>query len=173
VLRQRATVFSILVFVTCCGGGNGPATGPDSARSEPIVNVTARGFEPPGVVVAVGGRVRFQNFDDRPHSIASNPVDTHTDCPGINEVGLLVPGQVKATAAFRDFQEIESQNWFMGAGEREGLGGRLLVHTMISLEPFTIQPLGSPQVFQTGETYRQAPLIDYQHPHDLFMGLSV
>jgi len=74
---------------------------------------------------------------------------------------------------FRDFQEIESQNWFMGAGEREGLGGRLLVHTMISLEPFTIQPLGSPQVFQTGETYRQAPLIDYQHPHDLFMGLSV
>jgi hypothetical protein len=74
---------------------------------------------------------------------------------------------------FRDFQEIESQNWFMGAGERESLGGRLLLHTMISLEPFTIQPLGSPQVFQTGETYRQAPLIDYQHPHDLFMGLSV
>ena len=74
---------------------------------------------------------------------------------------------------FRDFQEIESQNWFMGAGERGSLGGRLLLHTMISLEPFTIQPLGSPQVFQTGETYRQAPLIDYQHPHDLFMGLSV
>jgi hypothetical protein len=74
---------------------------------------------------------------------------------------------------FRDFQEIESQNWFMGAGERQGLGGRLLVHTMISLEPFTVQSLGSPQVFQTGETYRQAPLIDYQHPHDLFMGLGV
>jgi hypothetical protein len=74
---------------------------------------------------------------------------------------------------FRDFQEIESQNWFMGTGERQILGGPLLVHAMVSLEPFTIQPLGSPQVFQTGETYRQAPLIDYQHPHDLFMGLGV
>ena len=74
---------------------------------------------------------------------------------------------------FRDFQRIESQNWFMGGGERQVLGGPLRLHAMVSLEPFTVQPLGSPQVFQTGETYRQAPLIDYQHPHDLFMGLSM
>ena len=74
---------------------------------------------------------------------------------------------------FRDFQEIESQNWLMGGGERQILGGPLRVQAMVSLEPFTIQPLGSPQVFQTGETYRQAPLIDYQHPHDLFMGLGM
>ena len=66
------------------------------------MNVTARGFEPPGVTVTVGGRVRFQNLDDRPHSIASNPVDTHSDCPPINEVGLLVPGQVKTTGSFRE-----------------------------------------------------------------------
>jgi hypothetical protein len=44
---------------------------------------------------------------------------------------------------------------------------------MFSMEPFTIQPLGSPEVFQTGETYQQAPLIDYQHPHDLFMTLGM
>ena len=102
MLQQRAAACSILLLVTSCGGGNGPATGPESAPSEPIVNVTARGFEPPNVVVAVGGRVRFQNFDDRTHSIASNPVDTHADCPAINEVGLLVPGQVKATAPLRE-----------------------------------------------------------------------
>jgi len=74
---------------------------------------------------------------------------------------------------FRDFQRVESQNWFMGSGERQIRDGRLGVHTMLSLEPFTMQRLGSPQVFQTGETFRQAPLIDYQHPHDLFMGLGV
>jgi plastocyanin len=91
----------MLLFVTSCGGGGGP-TAADPARSEPIVNVTARGFEPPSVTVTVGGRVRFQNLDDRPHSIASNPVDTHSDCPPINEVGLLVPGQVKTTGSFRD-----------------------------------------------------------------------
>jgi hypothetical protein len=43
---------------------------------------------------------------------------------------------------------------------------------MVSLEPFTLKKLGSPQVFQTGEAYHGAPLIDYQHPHDLLMGLG-
>jgi hypothetical protein len=73
---------------------------------------------------------------------------------------------------FRDFHKVESQNWLMGGGERPLLGGRLRLHTMVSFEPFTVQALGSPQVFQTGETYQQAPLIDYQHPHDLFMNLG-
>jgi plastocyanin len=100
VPQHKSAVCSILFVVSSCGGGSGPTTGPESAPFEPIVNVTARGFEPPNVVVAVGGRVRFQNFDDRPHVIASNPIETHTDCPPINEVGLLVPGQVKHTGQF-------------------------------------------------------------------------
>ena len=73
---------------------------------------------------------------------------------------------------FRDFSEVESQNWIMGAGERALAGGQFRLHGMLSLEPFTVQALGSPQVFQTGETFQQAPLVDYQHPHDLFMNLS-
>jgi hypothetical protein len=45
---------------------------------------------------------------------------------------------------------------------------------MLSLEAFTLKDIGSPQVFQTGETFGRPPsaLIDYQHPHDLFMGLG-
>jgi hypothetical protein len=73
---------------------------------------------------------------------------------------------------FRDFQRVESQNWLMGAGERTLGGGDLRLHGMLSLEAFTMQAIGSPQVFQTGEMYGGAPLIDYQHPHDLFMNLS-
>ena len=84
---------------------------------------------------------------------------------------------------FADFSAWESQNWFMGAGER-GLGrGRLTIQAMVSLEPFTIGKLvygggarvtagGSPQLFQTGESYQGAPLVNYQHPHDLAMGLG-
>ena len=68
--------------------------------------------------------------------------------------------------------DVESQNWLMGAGERR-VGRELFrLHSMLSFEPFTIQALGSPQVFQTGETYQEAPLIDYQHPHDLVMDLG-
>ena len=47
-----------------------------------------------------------------------------------------------------------------------------MLHGMASVEPFTLRALGSPQVFQTGETFKSAPLIDYQHPHDLIMGLG-
>ncbi len=38
----------------------------------------------------------------------------------------------------------------MGSDERQWDGGRLHLESMFSFEPFTIQALGSPQVFQTG-----------------------
>ena len=84
---------------------------------------------------------------------------------------------------FADFSSWESQNWMMGMGERPLGDGRLIVSTMISLEPFTIGKLvygsgeriaagGSPQLFQTGESYQRQPFVNYQHPHDLVMGLG-
>jgi hypothetical protein len=73
---------------------------------------------------------------------------------------------------FRDFDELESQNWVMGVGSRSFGRSRLQLSTMLSFEPVTLTDLGSPQVFQTGETFRGAPLIDYQHPHDLVMNLG-
>jgi len=73
---------------------------------------------------------------------------------------------------FRDFYAWESQNWVMAAGRRAAARGTIVVSSMLSLEALTLQDIGSPQVFQTGETFRRAPLIDYQHPHDLFMGLG-
>jgi hypothetical protein len=60
----------------------------------------------------------------------------------------------------------------MVAGMRDAHRARWSLHTMFSAEPFTLRDLGSAQVFQTGETFEGAALIDYQHPHDLLMGLS-
>ena len=73
---------------------------------------------------------------------------------------------------FADFSAWESQNWFMLSGEREVGSGKLTVVGMASLEPLTIAKMGSPQLFQTGESYQQTPLVNYQHPHDLFMALG-
>jgi hypothetical protein len=61
------------------------------------INVTATGFKPKDAVLAIGGRATFTNLDDRLHSVASNPLTTHADCPAINDVGTLVPGQSKST----------------------------------------------------------------------------
>jgi hypothetical protein len=73
---------------------------------------------------------------------------------------------------FTQFSAWESQNWFMLAGGRQLGRGRLTLHSMVSLETFTMDPLGSPQLYQTGESYNQSPLVNYQHPHDLIMGLG-
>jgi hypothetical protein len=73
---------------------------------------------------------------------------------------------------FTDFDEWESQNWLMASAERDVSRARLRLTSMFSFEPFTLRDIGSPQVFQTGETFQRAALIDYQHPHDLIMGLG-
>ena len=85
-----------------------------------------------------------------------------------------------------DFAAWESQNWLMTVATRTAGRGRVTVQGMATLEPLTIgryvyrvddgsrfSPGGSPQIFQTGETFRRLPLVGYQHPHDLLMGLGV
>jgi hypothetical protein len=73
---------------------------------------------------------------------------------------------------FTDFDAVESQNWISAWAERPVRRARLRLMAMSSIEAATVADLGSPQVFQTGETYKNAPIIDYQHPHDLWMNLG-
>ncbi len=74
---------------------------------------------------------------------------------------------------FTDFDAIESQNWLMTQLSKSlSASSHLRLDAMFSFEAFTLKDIGSPQVFQTGETYEGAPLIDYQHPHDLFMNVG-
>lgn len=69
-------------------------------------------------------------------------------------------------------EKVESSNWMMGMGQRDLGRGRLTLMLMSSLEAATLHAGGSPQLFQTGETFEGLPLVDAQHPHDLFMNLS-
>ncbi len=74
---------------------------------------------------------------------------------------------------FTDFDEVESQNWLMTTLAKSfSSASHLRIDAMFSFEPFTLRDIGSPQVFQTGETFNGAPLVDYQHPHDLIMNLG-
>lgn len=72
----------------------------------------------------------------------------------------------------RGVTKVESANWFMPMAYHKLGKGTLQLRGMFSLEPFTFPPGGSPLLFQTGETYKGRPIIDAQHPHDLFMELS-
>jgi hypothetical protein len=72
----------------------------------------------------------------------------------------------------RGVGKAESQNWLMVMADRNLGPGRLSLRGMFSAEPLTTPHGGSPLLFQTGETYRGYPIIDAQHPHDLFMELA-
>jgi hypothetical protein len=66
-----------------------------------------------------------------------------------------------------------STNMFMLMATRPLGAGKLGVRGMFSLEPATIGKFGYPELLQTGETADgETPLIDRQHPHDLFMELA-
>jgi hypothetical protein len=68
--------------------------------------------------------------------------------------------------------DVNSVNWAMLMAQREAGQGNLMLRGMVSLEPLTVGGFGYPTLFASGETWRDQPLFDRQHPHDLFMELA-
>jgi hypothetical protein len=83
-----------LVAIAALGCGSSPA-GPSSADA--TITITASGVSPAEVRIKAWGHVMFVNNDTRPHIIASDPYQTHSDCPPINDVGFLSPGERRQT----------------------------------------------------------------------------
>ena len=74
----------------------------------------------------------------------------------------------------RGDSKFDAPNMWMFMGQRNvGRNGLFHFSSMFSLDPLTVGESGYPLLFQTGETYKGAPLIDRQHPHDLISELSV
>ncbi|HEU4403086.1 MAG TPA: hypothetical protein VFT43_13380 [Candidatus Polarisedimenticolia bacterium] len=69
----------------------------------------------------------------------------------------------------RDF---ESENHVMVVSTRPWGRGALSLLGTFTIEPATVRPEGSPELFQRGETYNGLLLVDRQHPHDLFVQLA-
>ncbi|WP_246553462.1 hypothetical protein [Sphingopyxis soli] len=63
------------------------------------------------------------------------------------------------------------QSMLMLSGEKDTGWGRIQLKSMMSLEPL-MSNRGYPNLFATGETAGGEPLVDRQHPHDLFMELA-
>jgi hypothetical protein len=73
----------------------------------------------------------------------------------------------------RGGDELRVPNWWMGMFERKAGSSNLTINTMLSLDPLTVGKKGYRELFQVGEAFEGEPLIDYQHPHDLFMQLAL
>jgi plastocyanin len=103
--RSVGLVFVLLLGAGCGGGGGGtssPPTSPTPTPTPPPTNtttftITAAGISPQQITVSPGTRVTFVNSDSRAHEINSDPHPNHGDCPPIDDVGFLAPGQSKQT----------------------------------------------------------------------------
>lgn len=95
---------------------------------------------------------------------------------------LMVHGNVFLRYTSQDFSNKGSRggskwdapNWFMLMAQRRvGKNGLLHLGAMLSLDRLTEGGDGYPLLFQSGESWKGVPLVDRQHPHDLFSELSI
>jgi hypothetical protein len=72
----------------------------------------------------------------------------------------------------RGVGKAESVNWGMLMQQHRLGSGTILFRQMFSAESLTSPHPGFPELFQTGETYHDEPLVDHQHPHNVFAELA-
>lgn len=121
--KRRLSVAAAAMCLTAvlaigCGGDNGP-TGPTNdggggtggggtggggggggggSVSTTTITINANGAVTPNdITVSPGTRVTFTNSHNRNHEMHSDPHPQHGDCPEIDDVGFLAPGQTKLT----------------------------------------------------------------------------
>lgn len=105
VVWGRAILAGAAALAMACGGGegsnSGPPTSPGPNNPNPVptttITITASGVNPQTITVPVGSRVTFVNNDSRQHEMNSDPHPTHGDCPAIDDVAFIAPGQSKQT----------------------------------------------------------------------------
>jgi len=92
--------FAVILSATslaCGGSDSAPSNSGGTMTTGPTITITSSGVNPKNLTVTPGTQVTFINSDNRPHFMASDPHPTHEDCPEINSVGPLNPGQQRQT----------------------------------------------------------------------------
>jgi hypothetical protein len=84
----------------------------------------------------------------------------------------LVLGLFNDQGGPRGGDEFKVPNWWMGMLSHQRGRHELALNMMFSLDPATVGEEGYGEIFQVGEVLDGKPLIDRQHPHDLFMQLA-
>jgi hypothetical protein len=72
----------------------------------------------------------------------------------------------------RGGDELKLPNWWMGMAARRLGSGDLTLTGMFSLDPATVGTGGYREIFQVGEALDGKPIVDHQHPHDLWMQIA-
>ena len=83
--RSRLVAIAGTLMVAC-------SSAPTAPSPAATIRIWAFGVDPREVRIERWNYVMFVNADSRPHTIVSDPVDLHTQCPVLNRVGVILPG---------------------------------------------------------------------------------
>lgn len=102
IVRKFVWTFLVTATAAGCGGGGGgstPPTGPSPVPGGPAatITITDAGVSAATVDISAGQQVEFINASSRDRTVYSTPHGLHTDCPAINQVDVLAPGQRRMT----------------------------------------------------------------------------
>jgi plastocyanin len=100
VNSRRGTAVAAALALAACGSKGTPPSPPLTCSTLPnatTILILNNAVCPQTLPVPPGSRVTFINNDGRSHFMASDPHPDHTECPEINQVGLLNSGQQRET----------------------------------------------------------------------------
>jgi plastocyanin len=91
-----------LVAALGCGGsssdgGTSPSPTCSASSNTTTITISNNAVCPQNITVSRGAQVTFVNNDTRNHEMDSDPHPEHSDCPEINQVDFLAPGQSRQT----------------------------------------------------------------------------
>jgi plastocyanin len=102
-VARWALAAGIVAAVWACGGGSNSTTSPSppgactASTTSTTITIANSAVCPQHITVPRGTQVTFVNQDTVSHEMYSDPHPEHTDCPEINSVGHLEPGQSRQT----------------------------------------------------------------------------
>jgi len=123
---------------------------------------------------ATGGYVMMRDASGTAWQPDSTPMEGLNDTLGDWSAMLhgYLTGVFDHQGGPRGGQKTFSESMLMGMAQKQIGIGTLTLRTMLSLDPL-MGKSGYPLLLQTGETANGVtPLVDRQHPHDLFMELA-
>jgi hypothetical protein len=104
-LISGAAAAAVAAAIACGGSGGsssspaGPSTGTTctAPATSTTITISNNTVCPQNITVPRGTQVTSTNQDSVAHEMNSDPHPEHTDCPEINSVGHLEPGQSRRT----------------------------------------------------------------------------
>ena len=97
VARSFIAGCGVYLLLTACGGGKTPTSPQPPPTTGPTVTISSAGLTPRTIEVPVGGRLTIVNNDAVSHDMGSDPHPFHEDCPELNQIGMLEPGQARTS----------------------------------------------------------------------------